>query len=88
MLFSIKPLTKPEKEKAAEHFHCQYSPSPFNFLKKVLSVLLVVTKSLRCFRKLFKKIALFVKCKPTIPKTAMANFFNTNRMTFNVDVVI
>lgn len=61
MLFLIKPLTKPEKEKAAEHFHCQYSPSPFNFLKKVLSVLLVVTKSLRCFRKLFKKIALFVK---------------------------
>ena len=57
MLFSIKPLTKPEKEKAAEPFHCQYSPSPFNFLKKVLSVLLVVTKSLRCFRKLFKKIA-------------------------------
>ena len=83
VLFSVKTLSKSEKVKAAEHLHRQYCHQTFNFLINVLSA--SDEKDTKFFRnswRIFKNGIVYKIYKPTIPKPAVENLFNPDKMKF------
>ena len=89
IMFSVQEMTYHQKESAAKRIHRQFCHPPFEFLKKVLSVLDNPDKEfLNILKEHSEKCLVCKRYKPTIPRPAVGNLFDPDKMKFNEVVSI
>jgi len=89
IMFSVQEMTPQEKESAAKRIHRQFCHPPFEFLKKVLNILDNPDKEfIDILKRHSEKCLVCKRYKPTIPRPAVGNLFDPDKMKFNEVVSI
>ena len=84
VMFSVALLSKEEEVYVAERLHRQFSHPSYQFLKKVLMNFGQVDKELlEAVEKYSSDCIVCKRYKSTIPKPAVGNLFNHEKMKFN-----
>ena len=80
----LQDMSTNEKAKAAKHLHRQYCHPPFEFLRKVLkSFDECDAEFLTLLKKCTTECLVCKRYKPTIPRPAVGNLFDPDKMKFN-----
>lgn len=89
VMFSVSELLKHKNEHAAKRLHHQFCHPPFEFLKKVLSVLDKPDKEFLDILQKYSQNCLVCKWyRQTIPRPAVGNLIDPDKMKFNEIVLI
>ena len=81
VMFSVAHLSKEEKVSVAERLHKQFCHPPYQFLRKVLMNFDEVdTELLEVLEKYSSDCIVCKRYKPTIPKPAVGNLFDHEKM--------
>lgn len=88
-LFSVSNMSYQQKKSAARHLHRQYCHPPYEFLEKVLKVFDENDEEfLQLLKQHSDKCDVCKRYKPTIPRPAVGNLFDPDKMRFNQYVSI